>query len=93
MPPPDRIPHFPCFIKLCPDHPLNIYSNIGQDAESTHVDYPGCRHGSTIWRPTSGVIYSIYHLRECMETRYGLKGYELVQACTLEVDPEYPVIP
>jgi hypothetical protein len=25
MPPPDRIPHFPCFIKMCPDHFLNVY--------------------------------------------------------------------
>jgi len=27
-PPPDRIPHFPCFIKMCPDHFLNVYSTL-----------------------------------------------------------------
>jgi hypothetical protein len=29
----------------------------------------------------------------CVETRRDLKGYELAEACALEVDPEYPVVP
>lgn len=29
----------------------------------------------------------------CIETRHDLEGYELAEACALQVDPEYPAVP